>query len=67
MGKKTESAVKVTKRGKSPKADLLHVSKSVKIMAAFAELRGINKRALIQIMGEAEASYKANGRLVFGN
>lgn len=58
--------VKVKRKGTSPKADVLKVSKSIKIMAAFASLRGLNKRSFIRIMGEAEDNFKKNGRLVFG-
>lgn len=65
--KKVEEApVKVKRKGTGPKADVLKVSKSVKIMAAFASLRGFSKRQVIRIMGEAEDNYKKNGRLVFG-
>lgn len=67
MGKKKEEApVKIKKKGTGQKADVLKVSKSIKIMAAFASLRGFSKRQFIRIMGEAENNYKKNGRLVFG-
>lgn len=68
MAKKKEEApvVKVKKKGSAPKADVLKVSKSAKIMAAFSELRGVNKRGFILAMGEAEDNYRRNGRLVFG-
>lgn len=64
--KKEEAPVKVKKKSSVPKADVLKVSKGAKIMASFAELRGVNKRGFILAMGEAEDSYKRHGRLVFG-
>ena len=65
--KKVEKApVKVKGKGTSPKAGVLKVSKAVKIMAAFASLRGVSKRQVIRIMGEAEDNYKKNGRLIIG-
>lgn len=65
--KKDEQApVKVKRKGAGTKVDVLKVSKGVKIMAAFASLRGFSKRQFIRIMGEAEDNYKKSGRLVFG-
>ena len=65
--KKAEQApVKVKRKGAGTKVDVLKVSKEVKIMAAFASLRGFSKRQFIRVMGEAEDNYKKNGRLVFG-
>lgn len=68
MSKKKVEAepVKVKRKGTGPKADVLKVSKEVKIMAAFASLRGFSKRQVIRIMGEAEDNYKKNGRLIIG-
>lgn len=64
---KKEQEVRV-KRAKPVRAhrDLLKVSKSAKIMAAFGSLRGLSFRDTIRILGEAEESYKANGRLILG-
>lgn len=59
-----QSAVKVKRKGTGPKADVLKVSKEVKIMAAFASLRGFSKRQVVRVMGEAEDNYKRNGRLI---
>jgi hypothetical protein len=68
MGKKVEAPVKVkVKKSNAPvRADVLKVSKAVKIAATMAEVRGFSKRKYIRIMGEAEENYKNNGRLVFG-
>ena len=65
MSKKKEVAPKEkVKRGSVPKQDVLKVSKEIKTMAAFASLRGFNKRRLIQLLGSAEDNYRKNGRLV---
>lgn len=65
--KKAEQApVKVKRKGTGTKADVLNVSKEVKIMAALTPLRGFSKRQFIRIMGEAEDNYKKNGRFAFG-
>lgn len=67
MGKaaKTESSDKI-KRHKHVDRGLLKVSKSIKIQAAFASLRGHSFRTTIRLLGEAEDSYKKNGRLILG-
>lgn len=65
MGKKKEEVpVKVKKKGNVPKNSVLKVSKSIKVMAALASLRGVNKRGLIRMLGEAEDNFKKNGRLI---
>lgn len=65
MSKKKEAAPKV-KKVRATKNTLLRVSKAAKIMAAMGAMRGVNFRQSIRLFGEAEAEYKANGRLVFG-
>lgn len=62
---KTKDVVVKTKKGGS-RADLLKVSREVKIIAAFATLRGFSMRKTIRSLGEAEDNFKKNGRLVFG-
>lgn len=62
--KKAENVGKEVKHHR--RADVLHVSKSAKIMAAFASLRGFSFRQTIRALGEAEAEYKKNGRLILG-
>lgn len=67
MSKKKEAPVKAKKsKSDAPKSGTLKVSKSIKIMAAMAALRGGNRRELIRLLGAAEDIYKRNGRLVFG-
>lgn len=46
------------------RADVLHVSKEAKIMAAYHGIRGGSFRNAIMIFGEAEATYKKDGRLI---
>ena len=65
MSKKKEAAPK-EKKARGPKNTTLKVSKSAKIIAAMGSLRGFNFRETIRLLGEAEATYKAGGRLVFG-
>lgn len=66
MGKKKEEApLKTKKKGTGAKADVLRVSKSIKVMAAMASLRGFNPKQVIRVMGEAEQNFKNSGRLVF--
>lgn len=70
MGKakaaKTEESEKITKRHKHVDRGLLKVSKSIKIQAAFASLRGHSFRTTIRLLGEAEDAFKKNGRLILG-
>ena len=67
MSKKKEAPVKAKKsKSDAPKSGTLKVSKSIKIMAAFASMRGLSRRAFIRLMGEADDIYKKKGRLVFG-
>lgn len=65
MSKKKEAAPK-EKKARAPKNTTLKVSKAAKIMAAMGTLRGFNFRQTVRLLAEAEASYKAGGRLVFG-
>lgn len=54
-----------TDKAPSTKRNVLHVSKSVKIQATLAAMKGgISKRAMILALGTAEDEYKRNGRLV---
>ncbi len=65
MAKKEVAPTPRVKKVKPVRApELLKVSKESKIYAAFAELRGVNKRAYIKTLGEAEANFKLNGRLI---
>lgn len=61
-----EEVVKAKRHSPARKADVLKVSKSIKCMAAFASLRGLSFRSVIRVMGEADDSYKKNGRLILG-
>lgn len=68
MGKKKEVVVQEKKKKSSaPKGRFMKVSKSIKIMAAMSALKGHSKRAIIRIMGEADETYKAGGRLIIGS
>ena len=67
MSKKKEAVVKEKKKASAPKGRYMKVSKSVKIMATMAAVRGGNKRAVIRALGEADDSYKATGRLILGS
>ncbi len=64
--KKSEDAPVRAKGHKHVRADLLKVSKSVKIAAAMGSLNGHSFRNTIRIMGEAEDNYKRYGRLILG-
>lgn len=63
---KSGDEIKVKGAGGGRKADVLKVSKSIKCQAAFASLRGLSFRSVIRVMGEADESYKKNGRLILG-
>lgn len=58
----------VVKEKKKPQArhldNQLKVSKSVKAMATMAARRGYNFKEMIRLLGEAEDTFKKNGRLV---
>ncbi len=54
-----------TDKAPSTKRNVLHVSKSVKIQATLAAMKGgISKRAMILALGTAEDEYKRSGRLI---
>lgn len=64
--KKKEAPVEEKK--KKPQArhldNQIKVSKSVKAMATMAARRGYNFKEMIRLLGEAEDTFKKNGRLV---
>ena len=64
MGKTKEVVEKVKRKAPYVRNDVLKVSKSVKMLQAATEIRGGDGGAVVRIMGEAEANFKLNGRLV---
>ena len=64
MGKAKVVEEKVKRKAPHVRNDVLKVSKSVKAVAAWTKIRGGDYGSTIRIMGDAEANFKLNGRLV---